>query len=151
MKLSEYFEDAEGIGVLATTSADGRPNAALYSRPHFLDPNDETTLALIMTDRLSHRNIDANGQATYLFVEEGRDEYRGLRLSLSKTKEETDPEKIKAVRRRKLPRECDDGKARFLVYFHVDGVRPLVGDEGLEAKAVGNDASRPDVIVKTGS
>ncbi len=132
MKLSEYFQETEGIGVLATADAQGRVNAALYSRPHFLDPADESTLALIMSDRLSHRNIEANPHAAYLFIEPG-DSYAGVRLSLTKIKEETDPEKIKAVRRRKLPPECDEEQMRFLVYFHIDGARPLVGDEWLAA------------------
>ena len=37
MKLSEYFEKIQGIGVLATTDASGQVNQAIYSRPHFLD------------------------------------------------------------------------------------------------------------------
>ena len=36
MKLSEYFEKTQGIGVLATTDASGQVNQAIYSRPHFL-------------------------------------------------------------------------------------------------------------------
>ena len=150
MRLSEYFENAEGIGVLATADADGRVNAAIYSRPHFLDPNDESTLVLIMADRLSHRNIAANPHAAYLFVEH-RDEYVGKRLSLSKIKEETDPEKIQALRRRKLPPECDEEKMSFLVYFHVDGVRPLVGDDWLAATAVRDGKSQQVIVVNADS
>jgi hypothetical protein len=129
MKLSEYFEKAKGIGVLATADAEGRVDVAIYVRPHFLDPNDDDTIAFIMTDRLSHANVQANPQAAYLFMEEGED-YVGKRLTLTKFKEETDPEKIQAVRRRNLRCECEEGKTRFLVYFRIDGVRPLLGTEG---------------------
>ena len=129
MKLSEYFEKAKGVGVLATADADGKVNVAIYSRPHFLDPNDDETLAFIMADRLSHANVEANSHAAYLFIEEGEG-YCGKRLSLTKVREETDPEKIQAIRRRCLPDQCEEGKTRFLVYFHVDGVRPLIGTEG---------------------
>ncbi len=31
MKLSEYFEKTQGIGVLATTDASGQVNQAIYS------------------------------------------------------------------------------------------------------------------------
>lgn len=126
MKLSEYFEDAKGIGVLATADADGKVDVAIYARPHFLDPNDDRTIAFIMADRLSHANVQSNPHAAYMFIEEGED-YAGKRLMLTRVKEETDPEKIQAIRRRNLPCACEAGKTRFLVYFHIDGLRPLLG------------------------
>ncbi len=126
MKLSEYFESAQGVGVLATADAEGKVNAAIYARPHFLDPNDEDTLAFIMADRLSHTNVQANPHAAYLFMEAGSG-YLGKRLSLTRVREETDPEKIESLRRRCKPEECDEETAHFLVYFHVDGIRPLIG------------------------
>jgi hypothetical protein len=128
MKLSEYFEQVKGVGVLATAGAEGEVNTAIYSRPHFLDPGDDNTLAFIMADRLCHANVGANPHASYLFIEEGEG-YVGKRLSLTKIREETDAEKIQAIRRRKLPDQCDEGKTRFLVYFHVDSVRPLIGTD----------------------
>jgi hypothetical protein len=128
MKLSEYFEHAKGVGVLATADATGKVNTAVYSRPHFLNPEDDGTVAFIMADRLCHANIQANPYASYLFIEEGEG-YVGKRLSLVKVEEETDADKIQAVRRRNLPCECEDGKTRFLVHFRVDGVRPLIGTD----------------------
>ena len=35
MTLSEYFEQAKGIGVLATTDAAGQVNQAIYAKPLF--------------------------------------------------------------------------------------------------------------------
>lgn len=128
MKLSEYFEKAKGVGVLATADAEGKVNTAIYSRPHFLDPNDDRTLAFIMADRLSHANVQANPHAAYSFIEDGEG-YRGKRLALTKVREETDHENIQAIRRRRLPEQCDEGKTRFLVYFRVDDMRPLIGTE----------------------
>jgi hypothetical protein len=128
MKLSEYFENTKGVGVLATVDAGGKVNTAIYARPHFLDPNDDNTIAFIMGDRLSHANIQANPHASYLFMEEGEG-YVGRRLSLTRIKEETDAKKIQTIRRRNLPGECEDGKTRFLVHFRIDGVRPLIGSE----------------------
>ena len=126
MKLSEYFEHTRGVGVLATADAGGKVNAAVYARPHFLDSDDDGTLAFIMADRLSHANVQANPHAAYLFIEEGP-EYTGKRLSLTRGREETDPEKVRALRRRSMPEACEDDEPRFLVHFRVDGVRPLVG------------------------
>jgi hypothetical protein len=42
MNLKDYFENAKGLGVLATADADGKVNWAVYARPHFLDSEDET-------------------------------------------------------------------------------------------------------------
>ena len=127
MRLQEYFESVKGTGVLATADADGKVNVAVYSRPHFLS-DDEGEIAFIMNDRLSHDNIDANPQAAYLFIEETGG-YVGKRLFLTKTREEADPEKIQSIKRRNLPPDCEEGspKKQFLVYFRVDGIRPLIG------------------------
>jgi hypothetical protein len=127
MRLSEYFETAKGIGVLATADARGKVNVALYARPHFLDASDEGTCAFIMSDRASHENVKVNPHAAYLFVEEGED-YAGKRLTLTMVREETDVEKIRSIRRRSIPPVSEEG-AKYLVYFRIDGVRPLVGAE----------------------
>jgi len=125
MDLSNYFADAKGLGILATSDAAGQVDAAVYARPHFLD---DQTVAFIMANRLSHQNLQSNPRAVYSFVEEGTG-YRGKRLYLTKIGEETDPEKIQALRRRPLPAECGvEDEARFLVSFRIDRVRPLVGD-----------------------
>lgn len=125
MKLNEYFETTRGIGVLATADAQGKVNVAIYARPHFLNQDDDTTCSFIMSERLSHDNILANPHAAYLFVEEGEG-YAGKRLTLTMVNEETDLEKIKALRRRTAP--SFEGE-KFLVHFRIDGVRPLLGTD----------------------
>ena len=127
MELQEYFKNAKGIGVLATADADGKVNVAIYSRPHF-SGCEEGEVAFIMNDRLSHDNVESNPHASYLFMEEGEG-YTGKRLFLTMVREETDLQKIQSMRRRKLPPDCDEDRAkrRFLVYFRVDGIRPLIG------------------------
>ncbi|NLE37755.1 MAG: pyridoxamine 5'-phosphate oxidase family protein [Pirellulaceae bacterium] len=129
MSLRAYFENARGLGVLATSDAAGKVDAALYARPHFLAEGDDE-VSLIMADRLSHENLQSNPHAAYLFVEQGEG-YVGKRLFLVKVREETDRDKIDALRRRALPPECecDDSENRYLVHFRVEGVRPLVGGE----------------------
>lgn len=127
MKLSEYFEQARGLGVLATADSEGQVNAAVYARPHF---QDEQTVAFIMADRLSHRNVRSNPRAAYLFREDG-DGYAGRRLYLTRIGEQTDREKIDAIRRRSTLAECaaSGGEKRFLVTFRIDRILPLVGSE----------------------
>jgi hypothetical protein len=129
MSLGEYFEKTGGYGVLGTANAEGMVDLALYARPHVMD---EHTVAFIMGDHLSHDNITANPHAAYLFVERGEEGatggYNGLRLYLTRTQEETDPQKIDAVRRRKRRGRDYSGSPQFLVHFRVDQVRRLAGD-----------------------
>ena len=125
MKLSEYFEQAKGFGVLATTDAAGQVNQAIYAKPLFLDKDDDAACAFIMSNRLTHDNMRHNPSAAFLFIEEGKD-FVGKRLSLLITKEEVDAEKIKAIRRRNdIP--ISDEQCKYLVHFYIEGVRPLVG------------------------
>ena len=127
MDLSEYFENSKGRGILATADKSGALGIAVYSRPHFME---DGTLAFIMADRLSHKNLGSNPQAAYLFIEDGP-RYKGKRLFLTKLREEKDSELIAKLRRRKgytIPDEEKD-KPVFLVYFKIDKVLPLIGSK----------------------
>jgi len=124
MELKEYFQNQRGLGVLSTADGSGQVNAAVYSRPHFME---DGSLAFIMRDRLSHRNLVSNPHATYLFKEEGP-AYTGKRLYLTKVREEENSDLIDSLSRRKYPGDLEITESRFLVFFKLDKVRPLVGD-----------------------
>ncbi|UCD52013.1 MAG: pyridoxamine 5'-phosphate oxidase family protein [Phycisphaerales bacterium] len=122
--LRDYFENTEGTGVLGTADAQGNVDLAVYARPHVVD---DETVAFVMSDRTSHANVTANPHAAYLFVEQGKG-YKGKRLHLTKTGEETDPERVEAFRRESRKGRDYGDKQAFLVYFKVDKTRPAVGD-----------------------
>ena len=119
----EYFENTKGTGVLATADDDGNVDVAIYSRPHC---KDEKTVAFIMNDRLSYKNMSSNPKAAYLFIEDGPG-YSGKRLCLEKIEEETDNDKIDAIRRKTEKHHAMSGEEKHLVYCRVDRVRPLIG------------------------
>ena len=121
MELKEYFENAKGVGVLATADGDGKVDAAIYTRPHFLD---DGSLAFIMRDRLTHHNLQSNSHATFLFIENGAG-YKGKRLFMTKVREETDSELLYSLRRKQYP--DDKQEAKFLVFFKLENQLPLVG------------------------
>ena len=123
-ELESYFENTKGIGVLSTADPEGKVDAALYSRPHFMK---DGSLALIMRDRLTHKNLQTNPHAAYLFREDGPG-YVGKRLYLTLVREEKDSELIDVLSRRPYPSTLDQGESRFLVYFKLEKERPLVGD-----------------------
>jgi hypothetical protein len=122
-KLKAYFESINGSGVLATADSSGKVDAAIYSRPHFLE---EGTLAFIMRDRLTHHNLQSNPHATFLFMEDGPG-YKGKRLFLKKVREESNPELIRKIKRRKYT--DDNEEPKFLVYFTLDKELPLIGGQ----------------------
>ncbi len=124
MSLAEYFENTKGTGVLATADSDGNVDVAVYARPHF---ENEQTVAFIMSQRLSYSNVQSNANAAYMFIEDGTG-YKGKRLYLTKIKEDDDEQLIASVRRHSPRHRPEDTTKKYLVYFRIDKVRPLVGD-----------------------
>jgi hypothetical protein len=124
MELQEYFETRRGIGVLSTADAEGKVDAAIYSRPHCLE---DGTVAFIMRDRLTHHNLQTNPHAAFLFLEEGKG-HKGKRLFLTKIREEKEGELLESLHRRCLSDEEDARKGpKFLVVFALDKELPLIG------------------------
>jgi len=124
ISLKEYFKNTVGTGVLSTADADGKVDAAIYSRPHVYD---DGSAAFLMRDHLTHHNLKSNPHAAYLFIEKGPG-YKGMRMFLKKTGEETDPELIASMTRRHLSAEEDKAKGpKFLVRFSVEKILPLIG------------------------
>ncbi len=124
MDLAEYFENTKGLGILSTADGDGRVDSAVFSKPYIME---KETVAFIMLDRLTHHNLQSNPHAAFLFKEDGPG-YKGIRLFLTKDREEDDKDLIKSMRRKKKAADkADEEKTRFLVYFKVDKILPLVG------------------------
>jgi len=121
VKIKEYFENTNGLGVLATADSEGKVDAAVYARPHVME---DGTIAFIMRDRLTHHNLQSNPNATFLFKEEGPG-YKGIRLFLTMVREEKNTELLESLRKRQYIEEKDE--SRFLVFFKLDRYLPLIG------------------------
>jgi len=123
-ELKEYFDNITGHGILATADAQGLVNQAIFARPHIME---DGTAAFIMPHRLTHKNLQENPQAAYLFKEDSPG-WKGKRLYLTKVREEQDTELLYSLRRRTYPPEKEKQEgSRFLVFFRVDKVLPLIG------------------------
>lgn len=125
--LGGYFEKTKGKGVIATADEKGKVGMAVYARPHIMN---EKRAVFIMADRLMHKNLKSNPNASYLFVEDGP-KYTGKRLYLTKIKEEENAELVEQLRRRGCC-PVDEGYKkgqRFVVHFKVNKVLPLVGEK----------------------
>jgi hypothetical protein len=126
MDLARYFESTEGTGVLATCDPANEVNQAIYSKPFVVD---ESTVAFVMKQRVSHQNLRHHLKASYLFIEKGAG-CKGIRLHLTMQREEKNRSLVEALRAKQpciYPKEDDSDK--FLVFFGVDRIRPLVGTD----------------------
>jgi hypothetical protein len=128
MNLKEYFKQHDGIGILATCDPDSVVDMALYVKPIVVD---QTTVAFIMRQRLSHQNLKNHPCAAYMFIEKGTDTktYRGVRLYLTMQREEINKSIIEAMHKKEpwIYPEGDDSE-KFLVFFTITQIRPLVGE-----------------------
>jgi hypothetical protein len=131
MNLKDYFETANGSGVLATADSEGKVNTAIYSRPHVFD---DGTIAFLMRQKLTHHNLQSNPYASYLFRESGAG-YSGTRLHLKKIKEETESPLIAEMTRGSLTPEEDRAKGtKYLVHFSIEKILPLIGSGEQQGK-----------------
>lgn len=125
MTLKEYLENRQGKSILSSAGSAGLVTSAIYSKPHMLD---DGTLAFVMRKRLTHENLATNPCAAYMFIEEGHG-HQGLRVFLRKLREDTDSALLEKMTRRHLSPEEDKAKGpKFLVYFSVEKILPLIGD-----------------------
>jgi len=84
-------------------------------------------VAFIMRSHLTHKNLQENEHANYMFIEQGPG-YSGVRLFLTKVQESNDRELINSLTRRHMDDEDDRLKGeKFLVRFRIDKVLTLIG------------------------
>lgn len=93
MNLAELFTNP-GLGVMSTSSSDGKVNSAVYARPHVID---ETTLVWGMTDKRTYQNLTRNRHAAFLFKTNGPG-YNGVRLALELIKTEEEGELLETIK-----------------------------------------------------
>jgi Pyridoxamine 5'-phosphate oxidase len=122
MNLTEYFAQHDGTAILATADAGGKVDAAVFSKPHLIEGD---VIALLMSDRLSHANLQNNPHAAYLFMEKGPG-WQGIRLYIRRLREERNSELARSLIRR---RDADAKTLDInLVFFQIEEILPLIGE-----------------------
>jgi len=120
MKLADYFENHNGIGVLSTANKDGKVNGALYARPHIQD-NKAIFLA---APNNTLQNLKENIFAHYLFKQEGQG-YEGVRLQLQLLKIDQDQDRADKLRRKHKDKE----NYAYILEFEIIEAHDLIGRE----------------------
>ena len=123
MNIDNYFTEKSGFSVLSTSSKKGEVNSAVYAKPHVINNN---TIAFIMRDRLTLKNVHENPLAHYMFVEHDHG-FHGVRLSLTMLEESQDQERISSLSRQSTTEASEE--ERYLVTFTVNKALTLVGEE----------------------
>jgi hypothetical protein len=126
MNLKSYFAAQRGTGVMATADQNGVVNSAIYARPHIIE---NTKIGFVMRDRLSHKNLLENPNASYLFKQDGAGT-DGIRLRLIKLEEFTDHPVLEAPSRKQGGEASND--KRYFVTFQVDRCYHLVGGDEID-------------------
>jgi len=123
MKLAELFPEG-GRGVIGTADANGVVNMALFAVPHVVD---DETLAWGFAERRSVDNLKANPHASYLYLAPTRG-HSGWRLTLTLIREDREGELLEKIREEaaKSSTPMAGGAVKFVAYFKVDEVRPLM-------------------------
>ena len=129
MLLKDYLRQVSGTGVLSTSDSAGNVNSAIYSKPFV---TEDGLLAFLMRERQSWRNIEENPHASFMFIEKGKP-CHGIRVRLVGVAEESDRELIDRMTRSWISAEEDKELGpKHLVYFRIEQIRKLVGDENPE-------------------
>ena len=121
--------------VLASNNIEQRTLAALLREPYHLKAlsippstffTQANKIAFSMLERTSYANVQSNPKAAYMFIEKGQG-YKGKRLYLKKSGEETDPHRIEEIKSHRPKRhESTTESARHFVYFSVENIRAVV-------------------------
>ena len=118
--------------MLATADASGRVNVAIFGRPHVMEDN---SVAFIMPHRLTHSNLQSNSEGGLPVSGNGPAAIRARGSISPKFGRSRIPTSLYSLRRRTYPpeKEKEEGP-RFLVFFQVDQVLPVVGAGDPEGK-----------------
>lgn len=123
MDFTELFAHP-GLGVMSTSSSDGKVNSAVYARPHLID---ETTLVWGMTDKRTYHNLNCNRHAAFLFKTSSPG-FSGVRLALELLKTEESGDLLETIKANTdvVVGPGAGAAVTHAVWFKVLEVRPLI-------------------------
>jgi len=125
--LIEYFNKAPRLGVLSTSSSDGRVDSAVFGSPQMID--EKTVLAATANNR-TFANLLENPYATYTIIEpaDSITDWKSIRVYM-KLKEYTTSGELLEMIRTQAANFVGEEAAKLLhaaLTFEVYEVRPLI-------------------------
>ena len=123
MDLEELFAK-KGIGIMGTSSKDGKPNLAIYSPPIL----KENMAIFGATRRVTYRNLTENPLAMFMYIVPG-EKLDGVRMELVLKKVEDSGETLERIKKNfiKIGYERLAEEIKYALYFEIKNIFPLKG------------------------
>jgi len=126
-KLREYFNKQPRLGVISTSSKDGKADCAVYGSPQMID---EKTVIVALARGRTFANLEENPHAVFMIMEPGTGilDWKGIRVYLKMLEYATSGPKLEKYKSQmaKVVGEQAAGMIAVLATFEVTEVRPLI-------------------------
>lgn len=126
-KLMAYFNRQPRLGVISTSSQEGRVDCAVYGSPQMID---EKTVMVALAKGRTFENLQENPHAVYMIMEPGAGilDWKGIRVYLKMQEYATSGPKLEAYKSQmaRIVGEQAAGMIAVLATFEVTEVRPLI-------------------------
>jgi hypothetical protein len=125
--LMDYFNKEPRIGVLSTSSKDGKVDSAVFGSPHMID---EKTVLMATAQNQTLANLLENPAAVYMIMEPGNTimDWKGIRVYMRMKEHMTSGEMLDMIRSQAA--NFIGEEAAKMIYasitFEIYEVRPLV-------------------------
>lgn len=126
-KLIEYFNKSPRLGVLGTSSKDGKVDVAVMGSPRMVDEN---TVAVSLAKNRTLSNLQENPYAIFMIIEPGASifDWKGIRVYLKMKEQVTSGEMLEMIRAQSS-KFIGDAAAKMIyavVTFQITEIRPIV-------------------------
>lgn len=126
-KLMEYFNKQPRLGVISTSSKDGKVDSAVYGSPQMID---EKTVRVALARGRTFANLQENPNAMYIIMEPGAGilDWKGIRVYLRMKEATTSGPQLDTYKSQmaKVVGEQAAEMIKVLATFEITEVRPLI-------------------------
>jgi hypothetical protein len=126
-KLIEYFNKQPRLGVISTSSKDGKVDSAVYGSPKMID---EKTVIVTLAKSRTFVNLQENPNAIFMIMEPGAGilDWKGIRVYLRMKEYATSGSQLDMYKSQaaKIVGEQAVRMIKVLATFEVTEVRPLI-------------------------
>ena len=126
-ELIDYFNKLPRLGVLSTSSTDGKVDSAVFGSPQMIDEN---TVIAATADNRTFANLQENPYALYTIMEPGDSitDWKGVRVYMKLKEYATSGELLDMIRNEAAKFVGEEGSKMIYaaLTFEVYEVRPLV-------------------------
>ena len=126
-RLREYFNKQPRLGVISTSSKDGKVDCAVYGSPQMID---EKTVIVALARGRTFANLEENPHAVFMIMEPaaGVLDWKGIRVYLKMLEYATSGPKLETFKNQtaKIVGEQAAEMIAELATFEVTEVRPLI-------------------------